>query len=695
MQDIALMRAGLRAPPTRLVLSQRGHLFPWAPVCLSLGIALFFAMPSEPWPVHLWLAALAGLVLAGIALRMGETVAPLATALSLVCAGFFLAGVRAHNIAAPVLDWRYYGPVEGRVRTIDRSGSDALRLTLDQVRLADVPPDRTPARVRISLHGAWPIPPPEPGARIATTAHLTPPSGPVEPGGFDFQRHAWFAGLGAVGYTRNPVLTLYAPSGREVGISRARHALSERIRDHLAGDAGAFAVAVLTGDRSGLSLTVKQRLRESNLAHLLAISGLHMGLVAGFVFAAVRLVGAAIPAAGLRWPVRSIAAIAALLAGAGYLLLSGGSVATERAYIMTAVALGAVLAGRRAMSLRALAVAGLCVLLIRPESLLSPGFQMSFAATTALVAVFAWQRGRSPRWPRPLRAALTLVISSGVAGLVTAPVGAAHFNMIAEYGLAANLLAVPLMGLIIMPAGVIALCLMPLHLEAIPLAVMGLGLEWVLFVATTVSDLPGSTALIKAPGPAVLPLYALGGLWLILWQGWLRVAGIPVVLLAGLFWHQAPRPEVLISDRGDLVGIVTQSGRALSRDRGAGFTARVWAENDGSALTQQEAAQIWSDLPGRIRHVTGRSAVSAATCTSDEILVLTHAPPAGLPCRSYHPQSLQKTGAVALSFGPDGVSERQARAVSGRRLWNYPDIRRRPGWQLSPDGIPTGRTGGQ
>lgn len=181
------------------------------------------------------------------------------------------------------------------------------------------------------------------------------------------------------------------------------------LQQRIPGETGGFAAAITAGDRSGVGEQTLTALRQSNLAHLLAISGLHMGLLTGFVFAAVRVLFCLVPPVALRWPVKKLAALAALAAGAGYLMLSGGNVATERAFVMVAVMLGAVLLNRRAITLRAVAVAALIVLLRRPESLLSPGFQMSFAATAALVAVlprcamgrFRWARagcGRFWRW---------------------------------------------------------------------------------------------------------------------------------------------------------------------------------------------------------------------------------------------------------------------------------------------------------
>ncbi|MEX3315186.1 ComEC/Rec2 family competence protein [Sulfitobacter sp. PS-8MA] len=661
-----------------MMLRQRGHLFHWVPVCLASGIGWYFGLLEEPSLAVLAMVAAGGAGLLLASLRLPEAVAPLALAAALVLTGVLLAAARSQSVAGPVLAWRYYGPVEGRIVALDRSQSDAPRVTLDRVRLDRVPPARTPDRVRLSLHGKIDGIDPKPGFRVMTTAHLLPPSGPVEPGGFDFQRHAWFAQLGAVGYTHAPLMGAEAAPerGAELLLFRLRMAASKRVRDTLPGDIGGFAAAITTGDRSAISQDALRDLRHSNLAHLLAISGLHMGLLSGVVFAAIRLLLALHPYTATHLPSRSIAAASALLAATGYLALSGGNVATERAYIMVAVALCALMIGRRAISLRAVAVAATIVLALRPEALLGPGFQMSFAATTGLVAVFGWIRAaEADLIPRRLRPLAAVVISSAIAGAATAPISAAHFNTIAHYGLAANLLSVPLMGILVIPAAVVAVLLAPLGLEHIGLWAMGLGLRWILGVAEVVAVLPGARGHVPSPNGWVLPLLTLGFLLLVLWRGRLRWSGLPLMLAAMVLWQDSHRPEVLIADSGTLVGVMTPQGRALSKSKGAGFIARNWLENDGDGADQPQAAARWThakeDLP--VTHLSGKTAVAQFSgCQSGEVVVASvPLPPAGpTDCTLYDPPRLRITGSVALHRSAQGWDVVTARELVGNRLWN-------------------------
>ncbi len=657
------------------LLNQTGQLFQWSPVCLAIGIGLYFSLRFEPgWQVYACL--LAGIAMAcAIVSKWRSGWVALVIGGALIATGFILAGVRAHTVAAPVLSWRYYGPIEGRVVAIDRSASDALRVTLDQVRLEGVDGDSRPQRARLSLHGGDVAL--APGQRIMTTGHLSPPQGPVEPGGFDFRRHAWFQSLSAVGYTRVPVLIISPQDAVGVRVAAWRMSVSDHVRSLLPGEVGGFAAAVTTGDRSGMGQETLSTLRASNLAHLLAISGLHMGLLTGFVFLTLRIALSALPMIALRWPVRKLAAVGALIAAVIYLMLSGGNVATERAFIMASVMLVAILIDRRAISLRAVAVAALIVLSLRPETLLSPGFQMSFAATTALVAVFGALRDYGPlpgpKWSKPVTG---LLMSSAIAGFATAPIGAAHFNTISHYGLLANMLSVPMMGTIVVPAAVVAALLAPFGLEMLALAVMGLGLEWILVIADWVSGLDGAQGHVVSPPSYVLPMFALGALWLTLWSGSARWVGGVAVAVAFLLWGQGQRPDILIADSGGLVGVMTDQGRALSKKKGSGFIATVWLENDGGGANQIHAANRWpgAELVQRhfwkgteVVHITGKRAARIFDeCESNQIIVSTVAVDLSGECRIFDPDNLTETGSLAFS----GNKLTSSRDEIGSRLWS-------------------------
>ncbi|MBV7379299.1 ComEC family competence protein [Maritimibacter sp. DP4N28-5] len=669
----------------------RGRLLLFAPVGLGAGIGAYFSLRSEPgvpgWTFVALLALIAGLVARVLDRGRFPGFAIVFMGLATILLGMMLAGFRAHNVASPVLGFRYYGPIEGRVVTIDRSQSDAMRLTLDHVRLDRVDRDEIPGRVRISLHGRQGYVDPVLGMRIAVTGHLSAPEGPVEPGGFDFRRMSWFRGIGAVGYARIPALVV-APPDRDVPVGRLRRAISTAVQDAMSGEAGAFAAAITTGDRSAMSRETLEALRASNLAHLLAISGLHMGLLVGFVFSTLRVALAVTPGLGQAVDVRRIAAFVALIAGAFYLALSGGAVSTSRAFVMVAVMMGAIMTGRRALTLRAVAIAALILLILKPETLVEAGFQMSFAATTALVAVFGalrdFQGARLPRWARPVFA---VFLSSLVAGLATAPFAAAIFNRVAHYGLIANVLAVPVMGTLVMPLAVLAALLSPLGLGWVALALMRWPIEWILGVARWVAALDGSVGHVIAPQAFVFPVIALGGLAMVLLRGGGRVLGGLALLIALAAWTQAGRPDVLIAPSGGLVGVIGPQGRALSKPQGDGFAAQNWLENDGDGGVQEAAAARagYAGYKGALRyepgafsmiHLSGRGMLDRLqdACENAGLVVIGTKSVEGLmtddaPCLVIDSDVVRSTGAVAIYLDPDGPRFVTAEARAGRRLW--------------------------
>ncbi|KJZ19969.1 ComEC/Rec2 family competence protein [Loktanella sp. S4079] len=671
------------------LLAQRGGLIGWVPVCLGIGIGGYFALPSEPQMITIAFGVVVAALLCWGSRWVNPAIAPLCIGVALILAGSTIATMRSAFVAEPVLGFRYYGPIQGRVVSVDRSASDAPRITMDQVVLSRMSPGRTPSRIRISIHGEQVIQHFHPGETVIMTGHLSPPAGPAEPGGFDFQRHAWFMKLGAVGYTRTPVLRLEEPeiNSLSMRVFAIRMGLSRFVQNAIPGEAGAFAAAIVTGDRSAMRQETLANLRATNLAHLLAISGLHMGLLTGFIFGVVRYGLALCGGFALRYPTKKIAAVCAMVVGAGYLALSGGNVATERAFIMVAVMLVAVILDRRALTIRAVALAAIIVLLLRPEAITGPGFQMSFAATTALVAVLGLLRGVDlSGWPKWLRAMLSVVLSSAVAGFATAPFAAAHFNQIAHFGLIANLLSVPLMGVLVMPAAVLALCLAPVGLSAIGFSVMAVGLRWILFVADSVADWDGAVGRVVAPNSWVLPILAITLLWLVLWQGRARWLGVLGVGAAFVLWAHSERPHVLIADNGALVGVMTPNGRALSKPTGSGFIAGIWLENDGDLISQEDAAsRAGYTREGRsvrvrigdwqILQVSGKTALADLDgCDGADVLVSNQEDLIDRPCEVFDLRRLRQTGALALDIGPDQeLIVTPANAKSGQRPWNNAD----------------------
>lgn len=652
--------------PLEWLLAARGQLFVWVPVFIGLGIGIWFALPFEPVLWH-YGVVLVLFILGGAGTIWGPDLGrPLFLILSCVTAGGAAAGLRAHLVATPMIEFQYYGPVTGRVVEIDRSQSDAIRITLVDVVLDNVYP--APRFVRVSIQG----PAPEPAQTVLLTARLSAPSAATEPEGFDFRRTAFFRGLGAVGYSRSPVLLWQEPPANLQRIDRLRTYLSQGLMTAISNDAGAFAAGAMTGDRSGITQDTVQALRDSNLAHLLAISGMNLAFLAGFVFMLIRYGVALIPVLALRVNSKKIAALVALGVALFYLLLSGANVATTRAFLMIAVMLGAVLLDRQGLTMRSVAIAAVILLLWQPESLLDPGFQLSFAATVVLIGAYhvidrQILAQKLPGWMMPVYA---VVLTSVLAGIATAPFAAAHFNRFTDYGLLANLLTAPAMSLL-MAAGAVAAILAPFGLAAPALWVLEQSAAWILFVAHWIAGLDGAVTMIVAPPAVVLPLISVAGIWILVWQGRRRWAGVPFLALALVIWGFAPRPDLLISNDGRLVGWMGPEGRALSTPTGARFSAENWLQDDGDLASQEQAAARsgfsgpkearvfqMGDVTGVVLAGQGSAAAFEAACAGHDLVIVPAALDPSLladgPCTRIDRDVLDNTGALG-GYWQEGV----------------------------------------
>jgi len=372
-------------------------------------------------------------------------------------------------------------------------------------------------------------------------ARLSPPRAPLRPGSYDFARDLYFQGIGATGLAVGEIKITAPPRRPSLWLMYAsvietmRDGIDRRIRAAVPGDAGSIASALITGKRDAISATLNEAMYISSLAHVLSISGYHMAVVAGVVFFLVRAVLALIPGFALRRPIKKWAALAALAAATFYLLLSGAEVATQRSYYMTAFVLGAVLIDRQALTLRTIGAAAILVLLLAPEAVIHPSFQMSFAATLALIA--AYERGlpwKTKYADTPLGARIALwgvyeiaglIFASLIAGLGTTPYAAYHFHRMAPYGVLANLLAMPIVSAWIMPAGMLGLLAMPFGFDDPLWKLMGMGIEWMSAIALWVASLPGAVGRIPAFGVAPLLLCSAGLVMLCLMRSPLQRSG--------------------------------------------------------------------------------------------------------------------------------------------------------------------------
>ena len=567
-------RFGRRAVREIEALRDAGRLYLFAPLCFALGILLYFTLPHEPWPALL-LAASACVGWFGrhrIAARAGA---------------LFLAGLAVPALHAAILGdlprslpdgpRRLVGVVE---RTEGR-GEDGSRLL---IRLEDGL--RGAERLLLSARDPTQV---APGTRVNVVALPTYAPGPVLPGRYDHARRLYFEGVDGIGI----VIAGPFPTGERSerltdrargAIASVRLAIEARITDVLDGQSAALASALLTGRRDALTEDTLEMMRGSGLAHVLAISGMHMGLFCTSLFVALRAVLALIGLSGVRLPVKKLAALGALAGATFYLVISGMQIATQRAYVMAAIVCVAVLLDRPALTLRNVATAALIVLALSPESLMGASFQMSFAATIALIAVYErWNmrtRGSETVLSIPGQQLGALFVTSLTAGLATSPYAAFHFSRLATYGLLANLAAMPFVTALVMPAGLASLLAMPFGLEALPLTVMGWGIDGLRTVAEGISEWPNAMRPVPNPEPTGLVLASVGLYTVAIAPGAMfRFAGACALAGAVVVHLSQPVPFVMVGENGKTFAVAdsdsqwTTLGGRFSR-----FTEERWAE---------------------------------------------------------------------------------------------------------------------
>jgi len=568
----------------------------WLPVAMGAGIGLYFSLPEEPaWGFVVMAAGLA-LVAGTLAGAANRTVFRIVLALVAAASlGFGDAKLRTELVRAPVLA-RKMGPagIDGRVEFVQTHGK-STRVTLGAVALRRLPLERTPATVRVSVrYGAQSL---MPGQWVHLTAVLMPPPGPAAPGGYDFGLAAFYDRIGAVGYAYGrpkPTTPRTTDSWREeiwLAVAKLRWAMTARIHAVLPGSTGGVASALITGDRGAISDEDEQALRDAGLAHVLAIAGLHMALVGLGLYWTVRALLALIPAIALRYPIKKWAALAALSSATFYLIISGAATPATRAYVMLATMLLAVLFDRPALSMRSLALAATIILLLQPENLLEPGFQMSFAAVGSLIAVAEWEQARRARRTEPTaprsfaglrRYMRGIATTSFVGSLATAPYAVFHFDRATHYAVIGNLLAMPVMGFVTMPAAALSVILMPFGLDAWPLRVMGWGIELMLSVGRFVSGLPGAVSIVPAWPMAALVILSLGGLWTLIWRKAWRWLGLGVMATGVGVAIAAPAPDILVARDAVTVAVRGSDGLLrLVRPAGDDYSADEWLKRDG------------------------------------------------------------------------------------------------------------------
>jgi competence protein ComEC len=565
----------------------------------------------------------------------------------------------------------------------------------------------------------------QPGDWARLRADLHPPSGPAAPAAFDFRRQAFFAGIDGVGFSYTarqadpPVDLGTTTETRWLNdwADRLRQHIAQRISDILPADSAALSIALVVGNQTALRKADMSAMRDSGLSHLLSISGLHISLAAGIMFVSCRFILALFPWLALRVATKKWAAILALLGAAFYALLAGAAepslsgsvVPTQRSLVMTLIVFTAILLDRSPISLRLVAWSAVLLLLWQPESLIGPSFEMSFAAVFALIAGFEALRPHLLSIRRRLSSPpvdmvgrllgyggfalfwlFSLMLSSVIATLATAPYGLFHFDRLQVYGVAANMLAVPLTGIWLMPAAVLALLTMPLGLDAPFWHLLGWGCDVILWIGRSVQHWPQAVMAVPLmPAWGVLTASA-GLIWVCLGHGWNRAIGLLGFVAMVLSMATIRQPDILLSESGRLVAVqdpsgqlVVSSNRIERRVRETWLHRRAQTKSDTFDYLSDQAKWIACDYADDCRlQVAGHQIVfdlgrvpSDVSCDASDIVIV---PQRRIRCGNSNrtaplvidQRNLPQLGAVAIYLDQGSIIMETTAQTIGQRPWS-------------------------
>ena len=645
----------------------------WLPIWLGIGIILYFWLPFNPTITMVYSAIVLQLLCLVVLWKMRFLAYPVKKSLFIcvfVALGFVVSAAQVARMDAPAL------PADIDVITMQARVAEVsldegkYRVLFDELSIDELEQDKTPPTLRLSYRGKTP---PELGGLVTARAKVFSPSGPAMPGSFDFARYFFFRQIGGVGVVFPPLKPVNLdvnngqnpfplPEGEGSGSKAVageisfwqnwRYIIQQKFMDKLSSPISAIAIALSTGDKTAISDEVRENFQAASLSHMLAISGMHMAIICGIFYAVLRSILSIIPFVYYRINVKKLSAFLALIATGIYLCLAGFPVSAVRAYIMISFMLSAVLVDREAFTVRSLAIAAFAILLVQPSNIMEAGFQLSFAATLALVVCYRWFSRKNSKNQGFVSSAkdfktlykmkkyfLGIVISSLIASLATLPFVAYHFQQIAPYGIIANLFAVPILGLIVMPAVILTLVLMPFGLEHISLGLVEFGIDNIYKVAVYVAEIEGSLIHISPIAPYVMMVMVIGLILLLLHRSlnW-KYAGVVMVasgMVASLFYIQ---PDILISADGKHVAVKDDEyGWVLVKGKSTrNFLMRQWQERLGEEFTMLKKLKKEEKYPkslkcdwsgcvykkdGNVIAITKRQEALAEDCLLSDIVI--------------------------------------------------------------------------
>ena len=672
-----------------MFLEERERWFMWIPVLFGMGIGVYFLLPEEPskWIV---LGVIEALLVLAYIWRYSPAKLTALLIIMIMALGFANIQLKtiylARNEIIPY-DRKLY--LTGRVSELGTNYRGNPRFVLEDVR--DFDGNHLKGKYRISLTSKSSQP--QNGQCVELIGTISAPPRPNMVGGYQMDRKLFYEGITATGFAASRALPVDCEkelpfvAKLEKAASDLRAKIVAKIEAVLPEDEAGITAAIVAGERGGIRQEITENYRDSGLAHFLSISGLHMSMLAGLMFFLVRLVLAFIPPLSLRYDSKKVAAVFAIFMSAVYLVISGAEIPSQRAFIMTFIVLLGVLFSRKAISMRMISWAGLIVLILSPQALISASFQMSFAAVVALIAFYErfaaplhrfLNGSRDDGLSLPAKVlrivfayVLGILVSDLVASLAALPFSIYHFNQIALYTTFGNLLAGPIIGLVIMPFVLIALLLMPFNLEVWALKIVGFGVEKVNEITAYVASMPEAGYRVVAMPFWGLLLIVLGGLWLCIWRLKWRLWGWMLILIGGLSILTIRIPDAMADKYGEVFALKDEQGKlVILPSRGNSFTKKIWLEKTANKkLSKEDSRQLkkifdgklidksWLDLECDERECLYKNAVKIIKFGGVKV--------------DGQEVDLHKADGARFFIGKDGkVVTETVRGYTGKRPWN-------------------------
>ncbi|MCE2992312.1 MAG: ComEC family competence protein [Candidatus Jidaibacter sp.] len=552
-----------------------------SPIFIGIGIVIFFHLPSDPSLASCFLPLVITSLLAYL-YRNNLILLRSFIAMCIVSLGFLACELRVLSIDSPRIKKQLeYVELTGTIAQIIDT-PDARKFLLDNLEIEDLDKENTPKYVRIALKSdisGFTI-----GDHVQFKTTLIPPPYPSFIGGFNFAEYTYFKEIGAIGYatSRPRLISSNNLSNLSKHINAFRNQIGKRIETRIDATSASIALALLIGDTSKIPAQELSMIRISGIAHIIAISGLHVVIIVGLIFFSFRFLLTRIPYMINHYDLKKISAAIGILGSFFYLIIAGAPISAQRAFIMSSLTLFAIIIDRKSNPMRSVATAAIIILLLTPENLFTPSLQMSFAACISLIAGYAATTNLLKAYSSKFGGyILGIVISTLLAGSATTPFVIYHFNQFSTYSLITNLFAIPLTNFIIMPLGVASLLLMPINLDWLTLPPMAWAIDAMVWIATKVSMLPEASLRISSYSAGGIGLIALGGAMLCMMSTKLRILGIPLIIVGSLTNMQifkSPSPDLMFDSRGKLFAIKIDDTHYFSNKVSARFVRKTWEQ---------------------------------------------------------------------------------------------------------------------